>query len=142
MQHPKHVTPVTIPRRAFLAYGLATGWAASWTLAESPAAKSNPALPAVNAFSPLKKKLGDGQSATLLLISDSTGYRDISGTRRFIRWLASQFPSHSVTEWYWAEWETRAPTGPRDYGEPLVISRGATQATLTILNAVLPGAVA
>ena len=136
---PIRVSP--IPRRTFLAYGLATGWAASWAFGESPAAKSNPALPVVNAFSPLKKKLADGHSATLLIISDSTGYKDTSGTRRFIRWLASQFPSHSVTEWYWAEWVIKAPTGPRNYGEPIEISKGTTQATLTILNAVLPGAV-
>ncbi len=95
-----------------------------------------------NAWSPLKKKLADGQSATLLIISDSTGYRDISGTRKFLRWLASQYPSHRVTELYWAEWVTNAPTGPRNYGEPIAISEGTTKATFTILNAVLPGAVA
>lgn len=132
-----------IPRRTFFAYGLAAGWAASRALAESspPARGGDGALPE-SSFSRLKKKLAEGQSATLLLISDSTGYRDISGTRRFIRWLAAQYPGHRTTEWYWAEWVTNAPTGPRNYGEPIVVSDGKTKATLTILNAVLPGAFA
>jgi hypothetical protein len=100
------------------------------------------ALPPVNALSRLKKKLAAGESATLLIISDSTGYRDISGTRRFIRWLATQYPATRTTEWYWAEWVTNAPTGPRNYGEPpIVLSEGTTKTTFTILNAVLPGAV-
>lgn len=132
----------SISRRTFLAYGLAAGWVVSRAIAESSAGRSGPALPPVNALSRLKKKLVDGQSATLLIISDSTGYRDISGTRRFIRWLASQYPSHRVTELYWAEWVTNAPTGPRNYGEPIMISEGTTKATFTILNAVLPGAFA
>lgn len=132
------VTPMlhdlpSIPRRTFLIHGLAAGLMASRTFAE-PAA--------VNAFSPLKKKLAEGRSATLLIISDSTGYKDTSGTRRFIRWLASEHPSHSITEWYWAEWVIKAPTGPRNYGPLIEISKGATQATLTVLNAVLPGSVA
>lgn len=131
-------TPIS--RRAFLAGGLTAGWLATRSFAGSSAGER--ILPAVNALSRLKKKLGDGQSATLLIISDSTGYRDISGTRRFIRWLAAQYPSHRVTEWYWAEWVTNAPTGPRNYGEPIVISEGTTKATLTILDAVLPGAFA
>ena len=131
-----------IPRRAFLAYGLAAGWMGSRMFAEPSAVKGGANSAPPNAWSRLKKKLGDGQSATLLIISDSTGYRDISGTRRFIRWLAAQYPSHRATEWYWAEWVTNAPTGPRNYGEPIVISEGTTKATLTILNAVLPGAVA
>lgn len=137
---PSNVSP--IPRRTFLAYSLATGWAVSRAFADSPATQRDPSLPAANAFSRLKKKLVSGESATLLIISDSTGYRDDSGTRRFIRWLASQYPSHRVTEWYWAEWVTNAPTGPRNYGEPITISEGTSQATLTILNAVLPGAFA
>ena len=130
-----------IPRRAFLAYGLAASWAGSRVFAQSPESKSTIALPAVNALSGLKKKLADGKSATLLLISDSTGYKDTSGTRLFIRWLAAQYPTHSATEWYWAEWETKAPTGPRNYGEPIILSKGSTGASFTILNAVLPGAV-
>ncbi|HEY3901705.1 MAG TPA: SGNH/GDSL hydrolase family protein [Chthoniobacter sp.] len=129
-----------IPRRVFLACGLTAGWMATRGLAGSSA--GDRILPPVNAFSRLKKKLVDGQSATLLIISDSTGYRDISATRRFIRWLASQYPSHRVTELYWAEWMTNASTGPRNYGEPVVISEGTTKATLTILDAVLPGAFA
>jgi len=136
---PRHNSP--IPRRTFLAYSLAAGWAASRAFADSSAPGSSPSLPAVNAFSPLKKKLAEGRSVTLLIISDSTGYKDTSGTRRFIRWLASQYPTHTATEWYWAEWETKAPTGPRNYGAPIVISEGKTKATLTILDAVLPGAV-
>lgn len=99
-------------------------------------------MPKVNAFSPLKKKLAEGQSATLLIISDSTGYKDTAGTRRFIRWLAAQYPAHRVTESYWAEWVTSAPTGPKNYGEPIVLAEGKTKATLTILDAVLPGAFA
>src|SRR5205085_462427 len=83
-------------RRTFLAYSLAAGWAASRAFADSSAPGSNPVLPAVNAISPLKKKLVDGQSVTLLIISDSTGYKDTSGTRRFIRWLASQYPTHAA----------------------------------------------
>ena len=134
--------PSPIPRRVFLAYGLATSLAGPRVFAQSQEPKPLTALPAVNAFSGLKKKLTSGESATLLIISDSTGYKDTSGTRRFIRWLASQFPSHSVTEWYWAEWQTKAPTGPRNYGEQLSLSKGSTGASLTILNAVLPGAVA
>jgi hypothetical protein len=47
-----------------------------------------------------------------------------------------------VTELYWAEWVTNAPTGPRNYGEPIAISEGPTKAAFTVLNAVLPGAVA
>ena len=129
-----------IPRRTFLAYSLAAGWVASRAFAESP--KVGSSLSPANAWSPLKKKLVDGRSATFLIISDSTGYRDISDTRRFIRWLASQYPSHRVTELYWAEWVTNAPTGPRKYGEPILISEGTTKATLTVLNAVLPGAFA
>src|SRR5437660_365565 len=139
MIHPDF-TP--IPRRAFLGYGLAACWAASRAFAESPASKIGPSSSAANAWSRLKKKLADGHSATLLIISDSTGYRDDSGTRRFIRWLASQYPSHRVTELYWAEWVTNAPTGPRNYGEVIVIAEGTTKATFTVLNAVLPGAVA
>ncbi|WP_395735645.1 hypothetical protein [Prosthecobacter sp.] len=127
-----------IPRRIFLSYGLAMGCAASKVFAE-PAASG---LPPVNALSLLKKKLVDGESATLLIISDSTGYKESSGTRRFIRWLAAQFPSHHVTELYWAEWVTNAPTGPKNYGPPIEISKGTTKATLTVLNAVLPGAFA
>jgi len=148
----------SIPRRTFLTHSLAAATTACLTsriLAEDPAsaapAKSIPPIPPFNAFSRLKQKLATGQSATLLLISDSTGYRDISGTRRFIRWLASQYPSYRTTELYWAEWETNAPTGPRNYSEqPIVISEGkapaATEAkepaTFTVLNAVLPGAFA
>ncbi len=94
-----------------------------------------------NAWSRLKRKLAAGESATLLIISDSTGYRDISGTRRFIRWLAAQYPTHRITELYWAEWVTNAPTGPRNYGEPIVLAEGTSKAALTVLNAVLPGAV-
>ena len=135
-----NITP--IPRRTFFACGLAAGWAASRSFAESSAARSGAALPPVNSFSRLKKKLVDGQSATLLIISDSTGYRDDSGVRRFIRWLASQYPAQRASEWYWAEWVTNAPTGPRAYGEPIVISEGKTKAAFTILNAVLPGAFA
>jgi len=92
-----------IPRRTFLAYGLAAGWMASRAFAESPASGNSPAMP-VNALSPLKQRLLSGQSATLLIISDSTGYQEVSATRRFIRWLAAQFSSHRVTELYWAEW--------------------------------------
>jgi lysophospholipase L1-like esterase len=139
MNHP-NISP--IPRRTFLAYGLATAWAASRGFAESPGSKAGSSLSPTNAWSGLKKKLVDGQSATLLVISDSTGYREDSGTRKFIRWLASQYPSHRVTELYWAEWVTNAPTGPRNYGQPIVISEGTTKATLTVLDAVLPGAVA
>jgi len=138
---PGNVNP--IPRRTFLAYGLAAGWAAaSRSFAESPVVSSGASLPPVNSFSRLKKKLVDGESATLLIISDSTGYRDTSGVRRFIHWLASQYPAQRASEWYWAEWVTNAPTGPRNYGEPIVISEGTTKATFTILNAVLPGAFA
>jgi len=137
---PGNIPPIS--RRTFFAYSLAAGWAASRSFAESPSAGSGAALPPVNSFSQLKKKLVEGQPATLLIISDSTGYRDISGTRRFIRWLASQYPAHRASEWYWAEWVTNAPTGPRNYGEPIVISEGKTKAALTILNAVLPGAFA
>jgi hypothetical protein len=132
----------SISRRAFLASSLATAWATSRVFAQAPTSEGIPALPAVNALSPLKKKLADRKSATLLFISDSTGYKDTSGTRRFIRWLATQYPTHRTTEWYWAEWVTSAPTGPRNYGEPTVISEGTTKAMLTILNAVLPGAFA
>ena len=140
-----------IPRRAFLTYSLAaTGWTATRALAQTTApteasslTPSVPALLPVNAFSQLKKKLADGKPATLLIISDSTGYKDTSGPRRFIRWLAEQYPSHRTTELYWTEWVTNAPTGPRNYGEkPNLITEGKTAATFTILNAVLPGAVA
>lgn len=131
-----------IPRRTFIAYGLAAACTVSQALEEPIPAGSKLSLPQVNAFSPLKQKLMEGQSATLLIISDSTGYKDTSGTRRFIRWLAAQFPSHRVTELYWAEWMTNAPTGPRNYGEPIVIAEGTPKATLTVLNAVLPGAFA
>src|ERR1700679_2826715 len=93
-------------RRSFLAYGLATALTVSRGFAESP----DPGLSPANAWSPLKKKLALGLSATLLVISDSTGYREDSGTRKFIRWLAAQYPSHRVTELYWAEWEKNAPT--------------------------------
>jgi hypothetical protein len=130
----------SIPRRAFLGFGVAAGWAAARGFAEAPAETSGWRLPPVNALSRLKKKLAEGQSATFLIISDSTGYKDTSGPRRFIRWLAAQFSTHRVTELYWAEWVTSAPTGPRNYGEPIVISDGTTKATLTVLNAVLPGA--
>ncbi|QIF02740.1 SGNH/GDSL hydrolase family protein [Roseimicrobium sp. ORNL1] len=136
---PGHNT--SIPRRTFLVQ-LAAGCSAAGAMGQTLQSKDAPALPAVNALSPLKKKLGEGKSATLLIISDSTGYKDVSGTRRFIRWLATQFPSHRVTESYWAEWETKAPTGPRNYGVPIVIAEGTSKATFTILNAVLPGSVA
>jgi len=145
-------------RRTFLTHSLAatTVCLTSRIFAQDPTspapAKDIPPVPPFNAFSRLKRKLAAGQSATLLLISDSTGYRDISGTRRFVRWLAGQYPSHHTTELYWAEWETKAPTGPRNYGDqPIVISEGqpATPpssarepATFTFLDAVLPGAVA
>ena len=132
------VPPVS--RRAFLVTSLSAACAVSRGFAESSPAGGIPPLPPANAFSPLKKKLAEGKSATLLIISDSTGYRNTSGTRRFIRWLAAQYPSYRVTEYYWAEWVTSAPTGPKNYGEPIVIAEGKTQATLTILNAVLPGA--
>lgn len=136
------LSAASFPRRTFLACSLgAAGCTVLQAFAGSPAAKSHPALSPVNALSRLKKKLAEGQSATLLIISDSTGYKDSSGTRRFIRWLASQFPSHRTTELYWAEWVINAPKGPRNYGEPIVLSEGSTKATLTILNAVLPGAV-
>ena len=135
-----------LPRRTFLAQSLAAasvGWAGFETLAESTAVAASE-VPPVNAMSRLKKRLSEGRSATLLLISDSTGYKDVSGTRRWLRWLASQFPKYRVTELYWAEWVVRAPTGPRNYGEPVVIAPGEGQSppTLTVLNAVLPGAFA
>ena len=132
----------SISRRTFVAYSVAAGWTAAQAFAELTMVESKSSLPQVNALSSLKKKLVKGLSATLLIISDSTGYKDTSGTRRFIRRLAAQFPSHRVTELYWAEWVTNAPTGPRNYGEPLVVAEGTTKATLTILNAVLPGAFA
>lgn len=132
-----------IPRRTFLSYGLAACGAASRLFTQSTSAQSGSDVPAVNAFSCLKQKLTAGQCATLLLISDSTGYREESGTRRFIRWLAAQYPSHRTLEWYWAEWVSSAPTGPKNYGDqPIVISEGPTKATFTVLNAVLPGAFA
>ncbi|RBP46293.1 hypothetical protein DES53_102681 [Roseimicrobium gellanilyticum] len=136
---PGHLT--SIPRRTFLVQ-LAAGCSAAPLVGQTLPVKDTPALPAVNALSPLKKKLGEGKSATLLIISDSTGYKDVSGTRRFLRWLATQFPSHRAVEYYWAEWEMKAPTGPRMYGEPIVIAEGTSKASLTILNAVLPGSVA
>ncbi|WP_265593777.1 SGNH/GDSL hydrolase family protein [Verrucomicrobium sp. BvORR034] len=131
-----------LPRRTFLTSGLAAS--VGCLLGENVATSAVAGVPAVNAFSRLKQKLASGESATLLIISDSTGYRADAGTRRFIRWLATQYPSHRVTEWYWAEWVTNAPTGPRNYGEPIVISegQGASKPTLTLYNAVLPGAVA
>jgi len=122
-----------ISRRVFLSSSLAAGCALSHLRAE---------VPALNAFSNLKRKLTAGESATLLIISDSTGYKDTSGTRRFLRSLAEQYPTHRVTEHYWAEWELSKPTGPRRYAEPIAISKGTSGATLTVLNAVLPGAVA
>ncbi|EDY19417.1 hypothetical protein CfE428DRAFT_3102 [Chthoniobacter flavus Ellin428] len=132
-----------IPRRTFLTYSLAACGTASRLFAQSTPAHGGSGLPPVNAFSVLKKRLAAGQSATLLLISDSTGYREDSATRRFIRWLATQYPSHRTLEWYWAEWVTSAPTGPKNYGaQPIVISEGTTKATFTVLNAVLPGAFA
>jgi len=129
-------------RRTFLAYGLAAGLAAARGFAETPPANAaqNPARP--NAFSRLKKKLRDGQSATLLIISDSTGYPIQAGTRRFIRWLAAQFPAHRVAELLWAEWTSHGATGPKLYGDPILIAEGTTPATLTVLNAALPGAYA
>ena len=130
----------SISRRAFLTTSLSAVVAASRGFAQSLPGGSIPPLPSANAFSPLKKKLQEGKSAALLIISDSTGYKNTSGPRRFIRWLASQYSSHRATESYWAEWVINAPTGPRNYGEPSVISEGTTKATLTVLNAVLPGA--
>ena len=133
-----------IPRRTFLAQ-LAAGCASTRLIGqEIVTIRETPALPPVNALSPLKQKLKEGKSAILLIISDSTGYKDVSGTRRFIWWLASQFPSHRTVEHYWAEWEKSAATGPRRYGEPIVITEGTgtSKATFTILNAVLPGSVA
>jgi len=124
-----NVTP--IPRRTFFAYGLAAGWAASRSFAESSFARNGAVLQPVNSFSRLKKKLAEGESATLLIISDSTGYRDISAVRQFIRWLAAQYPAQRASEWYWAEWVTNAPTGPRNYGEPSVISEGTTKVAFT-----------
>ncbi|MEZ0385449.1 MAG: SGNH/GDSL hydrolase family protein [Verrucomicrobium sp.] len=132
-------------RRAFLASGLAAGCVGWWSSTGFAQSGSTAELSTGNAFSRLKKNLANGESATLLIISDSTGYREDSGTRRFIRWLAMQHPSHRVVEWYWAEWVTNAPTGPRNYREaPMVISEGsgASKPALTILNAVLPGAFA
>ncbi len=143
-------------RRTFLTHSLAatTACLTPRVFAQDPTsptpARSIPPLPPLNAFSHLKRKLAAGQSATLLLISDSTGYRDISGTRLFIRWLAAQYPSHRTTELYWTEWVTNAPTGPRNYGEPIVLSNGKPHddaegeepVTFTILDAVLPGAFA
>lgn len=129
-----HADFPTLSRRTFLA-GLAAGWAGAAAWGQAPAT-------APNAWSSLKKKLAAGESATLLIISDSTGYKDTSGPRRFIRWLATQYPAHRVTESYWAEWVTNAATGPRNYGEPIVIAEGTSKAALTVLNAVLPGAVA
>ncbi|WP_038161108.1 SGNH/GDSL hydrolase family protein [Verrucomicrobium sp. BvORR106] len=133
----------SFPRRTFLTYGLAAS--AGCLLGENPATSPAGGVPSVNAFSPLKQKLAGGESATLLIISDSTGYRDDSGLRRFLRWLAAQYPGYRVVEHYWAEWVTNAPTGPRNYREePIVIAegKGGSKATLTILNAVLPGAFA
>lgn len=135
------MTPVS--RRAFLGYSLAACGASSHLFSQSDSAHAGPGLPPVNAFSRLKKKLAAEQSATLLLISDSTGYREDSGTRRFIRGLAAQYPAHRTLEWYWAEWVTNAPTGPKNYGgQPIVVAEGTTKATFTVLNAVLPGAFA
>lgn len=141
-----------IPRRTFLGYSLAAvaGSVVSRSGAQdvpssSIAARLIPAIPAVNAFSRLKKKLSEGKPATMLIISDSTGYLETSGTRLFIRWLATQFPAQHTTERYWAEWVTSAPTGPRNYREePMILGEGggASAPGLTILNAVLPGAFA
>lgn len=137
-----HSLPL-FPRRAFLAHGLAAS--AGCLLGENTATSPAAGVPAVNAFSSIKQKLAAGESATLLIISDSTGYREDSGVRRFLRSLPAQYPAHRMVEWYWAEWVTNAPTGPRNYREaPIVISEGSggSKATLTILNAVLPGAFA
>lgn len=103
--------------------------------AEAPATQPN-------AFSTLKHKLVSGESAVLLIISDSTGYRDESGTRRFIRWLATQYPTHRTTELRWAEWTSHGATGPKEYEPPRLLGEGTTGAAFTILDAVLPGAVA
>lgn len=132
MSHPPHL----IQRRTFLASCLAGG--ISTCLGAETALDSS----RENAFSRIKKKLTEGKSATLLIISDSTGYKEESGTRRFVRWLSAQFPTHRTTELYWAEWTNKGATGPKKYGEPLVISEGTTGATFTVCNAVLPGSVA
>lgn len=123
-----------ISRRIFLA-GLAAGWAGSTAWAQET-------RPADSAWARLRRKLAGGLPSTLLFISDSTGYLETSGLRRFIRWLAARYPEYRVTEFTWAEWATNAPTGPRNYGEPIVIGEGTSAATLTVLNAVLPGAFA
>ncbi|HSI85386.1 MAG: SGNH/GDSL hydrolase family protein [Candidatus Methylacidiphilales bacterium] len=134
-------------RRTFLQAGVLTGaalitgigWGAAQLYAEDEKAQRQ-----LNALSRLKSKLESGQSAVLLIISDSTGYAEDSATRRFVRWLALSYPKHTVRESLWNEWQTNKPSGPKDYAGPVTLSTGinGSSATLEVFNAALPGGVA
>ena len=87
-----------LPRRTFLTYSIVAGLSADRLFAAAAVSTSSAGGPVVNAFSPIKQKLAAGESATLLIISDSTGYREDSGVRRFLRSLPAQYPAHRMIE--------------------------------------------
>ncbi len=96
------------------------------------------ALP--TAFSPLRARLSAGQNATIFVNGDSTAYVDNGPFQQFAAMLGDFFDVRVVLH-RWAEWQTRAASGPRAYADPVTLRPGAGQ-TLTIYLAALPGGMA
>jgi len=91
-----------------------------------------------NGFSIVKTKMNAGQSAVLIIWSDSTGNcRDNAGRwpERFADQVAAAYPTHSV---YLRNWNT---TDTNSWDAATTVSTGSTSATLTIWNFAVTGSV-
>lgn len=99
-----------------------------------------PVAPSVNAFSPIKTKLGLGQNVVLFVNGDSTAYSEYGAFYKFAVALGDLFDAN-VTLRRWAEWDGSAATGPKVYADPVTLRTGSGP-QLSVYLAALPGAVA
>lgn len=91
-----------------------------------------------NGFSKIKAKMNAGQSATLLIWSDSTGNcRDNAGRwpEKFAAQIAAAYPTHSV---FLRNWNT---SDTNSWDAATQVSTGSTSATLYIWNFAVTGSV-
>lgn len=104
-------------------------------------ARATPAPAQVNAFGPLKAKLAAGADAVLFINGDSTAYSEHGPYYKFAK-VIGEATGRTVVLHRWAEWEVRAPSGPKDYAAPVTIHEGTQPGRLTVYLAALPGGVA
>lgn len=94
----------------------------------------------LTAFSPLRARLGAGQSATIFVNGDSTAHAEAGPFQQFAMMLGDLHDA-TVVLYRWAEWETSAATGPKTYADPITLRTGKG-ATVTVYLATLPGGMA